>query len=330
MAKLRRFPMDTNYTKKYNFIDAIKIVIDNWNRASVMQGAAEMAYYLLLSLVPILLVIANVIPLLPIDPAEVLGLIEQAFPADISELLMPIVRGYLESGSGGAISIGLLASIWSASKVFSTMRRVLDEVYGASAQKNFVIARLLSLAVMLVILLGVGFAVFIFVFGEQIFSFINEIFGIQLPFVQEVLQLRWIALPLILFAVGLIIYDLVPNHHLNWKNAIPGAIFMTIGLALLSQTFSLVTQFMGGDAATNQTIGGFIVLMLFLYISNVIILFGALVNTLYFELKNGQSVYEYETKLQLEEELEESDWKGYPNENESVVLKRKLYKTNEF
>lgn len=318
--------MDTNYTKKYNLIDAIKIVIDNWTRASVMQGAAEMAYYLLLSLVPILLVIANVIPLLPIDPAEVLGLIEQAFPGDVSDLLMPIVTGYLESGSGGAISIGLLASIWSASKVFTTMRRVLDEVYGSNVPSNFIIARLLSLAVMLMILFVVGFAVFIFIFGEQIFGFINNLFGIELPFVQLILQLRWIALPLILFVVGLVIYDIVPNHHLKWKYAIPGSVFMTIGLVLLSQSFSLITRFIGGDAVANQTIGGFIVLMLFLYLSNVIILFGALVNTLFYELKNGQSVLDFETKRQEIEELEESDWTGYPDEDDTVVLKRKLYK----
>lgn len=318
--------METDDTKKLNIVDVIKIIMDNWTRASVMQGAAEMAYYLLLSLVPILLVIANIIPLLPINTAEVLALIEQAFPGDVSEILMPIVTGYMESSSGGAISIGLLASIWSASNVFSTLRRVLDEVYGAGVRKNFIIARILSLAVMLVVLLVVGVAVFIFVFGEQILGFVNDLFGIQLPFVQEILQLRWIALPLILFAVGLIIYDLVPNHHLKWQYAIPGAIFMTIGLVLLSQSFSLVTQFMGGDAVANQTIGGFIVLMLFLYLSNIIILMGALVNTLYFELKNEKSVLTYETELQEQEALEESDWTGYPSEDETVILKRKIYK----
>lgn len=318
--------MEASNTKKYNFIDALKIIMDNWTRASVMQGAAEMAYYLLLSLVPILLVIANIIPLLPIDTAEVLTIIEQAFPGDISEILVPIVTGYLESSSGGAISIGLLASIWSASNVFSTLRRVLDEVYGAADAKNFIIARVLSLAVMLVILAVVGVAVFVFVFGEQIFTFVNEIFGVQIPFVQEILQLRWIALPLILFTVGLIIYDLVPNHHLKLKYAVPGAIFMTIGLALLSQSFSLITQFMGGDAAANQTIGGFIILMLFLYVASAIILIGALVNTLTFELMNGQSVHSYETKLQEKEELEDSEWTGYPNEDQTVVLKRKLTK----
>ena len=65
--------MEERTQKHYSLIDAIKIIIQNWTRASIMQGAAEMAYYLLLSLVPILLVVANIIPLLPFNTAEILS-----------------------------------------------------------------------------------------------------------------------------------------------------------------------------------------------------------------------------------------------------------------
>ena len=315
--------------KKNSFVDFIKIAMDNWNRASVMQGAAEMAYFLLLSLIPILLVVANIIPLLPFETGEVFALMEQAFPPDINDFLMPIVEGYLESaGGGGAFSLGLLAAIWSASKVFSTLRRVLDEVYGTTVQKNFVVARLLSLAIMIAILLVVASAVFVFVFGEQIFALFDQVFGVPFPFGEIILSLRWIVLPVILLAVGIIIYDLVPNHHIKWTYSIPGAIFMTLGLFLMTQFFSLITMFMGGDAVANQTLGGFIVLMLFLYISNTIILLGALVNSIYFELREGQSVYDYEKEIQKEEEIEESEWNGYPDEENEVILRRKIYKIN--
>lgn len=320
--------MKSNHLKQYSFVDAFKIIMANWTRASIMQGAAEMAYYLLLSLVPILLVIANVIPLLPIDTTEILGVLEQSIPADVTQFIMPIVTDYLDSGSGGAISIGLLASIWSASNVFSTLSRVLDEVYGTSERKNFIISRLLSLAVMLFILGIVTAVVFIFLFGEQILGFVSGLFDVEFPLFQHIIQLRWIALPLVLFSVGLIIYDLVPNHHLSLRYALPGSTFLTIGLLLLSEFFSLITQFMGGEAIANQTIGSFIALMLFLYFSNMIILLGALLNTVYFELKNGQTVLSYEKSWTEKEKLEESGWSGYPDEEHTVILKRKIFKVN--
>lgn len=318
--------MDKVNSKTDNLADTVKIILENWERTSIMQGAAAMTYYLLLSLVPILLVFANVIPLLPFSSQQAIGFIQSTFPADISRMLIPIVKEYLQSTSGGAISIGLLASIWSASKVFSTLRRVLDQVYGAAQKTNFIIARLLSLLIMLVILGLVGLSVFAFVFGEQILSIARDLFGIEIAFFKTFLLLRWLLFPVILVIVLLVIYHLVPNHQLKIKYAIPGTIFGTISLILLSQSFSLLTKYIGGDAIANQTLGGFIALMLFLFIGNVLVLFGALINTLFFEIKNDESVTEYETKLQKKEKIEASNWGGYPDEKEQVLLKRKLYK----
>lgn len=312
--------------KKKNIFEAFQIILANWERAAIMQGAAEMAYFLLLSLVPILLVLANVIPLLPFSSTEVISIIESSFPEDIRSLLIPIVTDYMASASGGAISIGLLAAIWSASNVFNTLRRVLDEVYGAEIKKNFIIARILSMLIMVSILFVVAFAIFVFVFGEQILNFVSDFFEIDIPYIQEFLLARWITLPIILFLVTIVIYHFVPNHHLKIKYAIPGAAFASVGLLMLSQFFSLISQLMGGDAIANQTLGGFIVLMLFLYLANVVILFGALINTLTFELKNRISVLDYEIELRQMEESKEAKWHGYPDESETKVLKRKIYK----
>ncbi|MDN6161559.1 MAG: YihY/virulence factor BrkB family protein [Atopostipes sp.] len=318
--------MKENQSKSDKLLNIFNIILDNWNRSSVMQGAAAMTYYLLLSLLPILLVFANIIPLLPFSSGQAISFIESAFPADITQLLVPIVEDFLQSASGGAISIGLLASIWSASKVFSTLRKVLDSVYGATEKKNFVISRLLSFLVMLVILLLVGASVFLFVFGRQILIFTQNFFGIEIAFFEAFLVLRWLLFPVVLLLVGLVIYDLVPNHHLKVKYAFPGTLFATLTLIILSQSFSLLTNYIGGDAIANQTIGGFIALMLFLFIGNLLLLFGALINTMYYEIKNGESVTEYEMRLTRKEEAEESNWGGYPNADEVSLLKRKLYK----
>ena len=311
-----------------SFAHALKIIMENWKRANIMQGAAAMAYYLLLSLVPLLLVLANLIPLLPFSPAQAISLIETSFPPDVATMLIPIVEDYLASTSGGAISIGVLASIWSASNVFSTLRRVLDEVYGVKLKNNFIIARVLSLVIMIAILLLVGSALFIFVFGEQILELVRAYFELEIPFLQGFLHARWITLPLILIIVTTIIYQFLPNHHLKLKYSIPGAIFASVGLVILSQTFTLISRLMGGDAITNQTLGGFIVLMLFLFLANTVILFGALINTLIFELKNNISVPDYEMQVHEKEERAKRKWPGYPNESDTILLKRKIYKVN--
>lgn len=313
---------------KDKLLRLIQIGQSNWERATVNQSAAEMAYFLLLSLFPILLVIANIIPLFPIDPNEVLNLVAEFVPADIFNVLEPVIESYLDSGSGGAISFGLLAAIWSASKVITTLRRVLDDVYGSVQKTNFIVGRLLSLVVMIAILIVIGTAVFLFVFGEQIIMLVENAIGIDIPFVQQFLLLRWVVLVVILFLVMLIIYRFVPNHSLSLRYSYQGAIFATVGWILLTQGFSIYINLAGGDAVANATFGAFIVLMLFLFLSSMIILLGALLNAMIFEWKNNISVPEYEAIKRNEKQLEDSEWTGYPSEATNKILKRKLYKVN--
>lgn len=320
--------IDKKIPHKNKIVRFITIAQSNWERATINQSAAEMAYFVLLSLLPLLLVLANIIPLFPMDTAEVLELVQSAMPSDIYSVLEPTLESYLESASGGAISFGLLAALWSASKVITILRRVLDDVYGAVQKSNFVVARILSLVVMIAILAVIGLAIFVFVFGEQILLLVQQTLGFDIPFIQEFLIFRWVVLMAILLGVFVIVYRYVPNHSLTLKYSIPGAIFATIGWLALTQGFSLYVQYAGGDQLANATFGAFIALMLFLYFSSIIVLLGALINAMLFEWNKHQSVEQYEAERRRRKELEKSAWTGYPDENHTVILKRKLYKVN--
>jgi len=326
MEKIRRW--EQKIPKKDSLIRLVNIFMPNWQRASVMQGAAEMAYFLLLSLVPIILVIANMIPLLPMETVEVLNIAQDVIPTNIYGMLEPTLVGYLESSSGSAISIGVIAAIWSASKIVSSLRRVLNETYATIEVKNFIVDRILSMLVMLAIIITIGLGFFIVVFGEQILGIVEELTGATIPIVEQFLAFSWIPLGILLIIVFTIIYHFVPNHHLAFKYSLPGAIFSTFALLLLSQFFSLVVSLMGGDAVANATFGSFIALMLFLYISSIIILIGALVNVMVFEWNNYKTVHEFELEYKRMQDLKNTDWKGYPKESEITILKRKLYKVN--
>lgn len=277
---------------KQRMIRLFKVSKDNWGRADITSQAGELAYFVLFSLFPILLVIANIIPLFPIDVNAVLSYLESAFPPDIYNVIEPILIGYLNSSSGGVISIGLLTALWSASKAFNSLQNLLNEVYGVESRKNFILVRLVSLLIQLAIVSIVGIIVFIFVFGEFIVSFIEDLLSIDLGIILQVLQLRWLVLLIVLVSLFMAVYFLMPNHHLGIKYAIPGSIFATVGWLALSQGFSIYLQFAGGDAAANATFGVLIVLMLWLYLAAILLLMGGLINTIYYEYKNGHTVRE--------------------------------------
>lgn len=326
MEKIEKY--EEKIPKKDKLVRLIHVLQSNWERAEVTQSAAEMAYFLLLSLLPVLLVIANIIPLLPMATSDVLSFISDMIPPDIYNVLEPTIESYLQSASGGAISFGLLAAIWSASKVINTLRNNLNDVYGVVQESNFIVARILSVLVMLAILMVIGLTVFLFVFGEQILNIVQDFVGISIPFIQEFLVLRYIVLVVILFVVFFIVYRFVPNHSLTIKYSYPGAIFTTVGWLVLVQGFSIYMNLAGGDAVANATFGAFIALMLFLYLSSIIILLGGLLNTIIFEWKRRESVPEYESNLKLKEQLEDSSYRGYPDETDTLILRKRLYKVN--
>lgn len=305
----------------------IRIAQSNWSRAEVTQNAAEMAYFALLSLFPVLLVIANIIPLLPINEGEIMQYLQTALPGDVFNVLQPVLEGYLQGGSGGAISIGVLTSIWSASKVINSLRNVLNDVYGVELENNFLLARVLSVAVMILILGAIGAVIFAFVFGEQILMFVENTLGIQIPLVQQILSFRWLILLIVFLLFFTLIYQFVPNHALSIKYAVPGAIFATVCWIVLSQGFSLYISLAGGEAAGSATFGAFIVLMLFLYLAATLVLLGGLVNAIYYEWKNGQSVEEYTTELEKQKQLEQEGTTEYPKED-TRLLRRQLTKVN--
>lgn len=311
---------------KEKIIKAIRIGNRHMDRVMLPSGAAEMTYFILLSIVPIILVIANIIPMLPMETAEVLSIAQELIPQDVYNVIEPTLTGYLEGGSGGAISIGLITALFSASKIVSILRRLLDDIYASAEKQNFVVDRIVSLLIMLVIIFLTGIALFIFIFGEQILLFGQNLIGVQVPFMDLFMVLRWVIVAVLFPVIFIVIYHVLPNHNLPFKYSIPGAIFASIGAILLSQFFTLYLRVAGGDAVANATFGAVIALMLFLYFANMIVFIGAMLNTFIFEWKTQQSVEEYERSILRQEQLEDSNWKGYPEEDKTLFMKRKLYK----
>ncbi|WP_034551111.1 YihY/virulence factor BrkB family protein [Carnobacterium funditum] len=287
----------TAIPKKASFKEKAKawleIIKPNWERAEVSSNSAELAYFILLSIAPILLVVANMIPFLPISAAEILPYIKTALPSDIYSIVQPMLMDFLSQTRGGVISIGLIASLWSTSKAFNATQLVLNDVYGVEKRKNFIIVRVMSFVINVAIVGVVGVIMFAFVFGEQILRFIENILNIKLTLIEEILSFRWLILLAVLLVVLILMYSLLPNHSLSFIYSLPGAVFSAVGWLILSQGFSLYVSVAGGAAAGSGAFGVFIILMLWLYFSAIVFLLGALINVIYFQYKNDKTVAEF-------------------------------------
>lgn len=272
----------------------------HFERAEMGRQAAELAYYVLLAIFPVLLALGNIIPLLPIPQDQVMSYVEMAVPPEVGNVLLPILEGYLNSGSGGVISFSLLFTLWPASKAFNVFQTVLNQVYDAEKRKNFIVTRIFSFLTAMLLVLLVGVMAFLFVFGQQILALVQGLINVDLSGVFAAFQIfRWVVAGIVLILIMAFVYYFVPNVKWPFRYALPGAVLATVGFLLVSQLFSLYINLVGGASIGSGTIGIFIVLMIWLYLIGIVLILGGVLNVIYYDYKHEDAIVIDEGKTYL-------------------------------
>ena len=88
------------------------------------------AYYLLLSLFPLMIALGNLLPYLSIDPNTVLSYVQELIPSQIYDFIGPAIENLLTTSSGGLLSISALAALWSASQSINALQIAMNKAFG--------------------------------------------------------------------------------------------------------------------------------------------------------------------------------------------------------
>lgn len=256
-----------------------------WGRVNLPIQASSIAFFALLALAPMVLAIANLIPLLPIPTQEVLPYLELALPGDIYGIIEPILSSYLNQSTGGALSISILVTLWPATKGLGALQNVINEVYGAKPRSNVIFARVLSFLFGLAVAAAIALVSFLFVFGDVIVDFLRETFDINFQLLTDFSIMKWIGTILVMFTASLLIYLLLPNVKWPFNYALPGSAFLTVCFLAISQLFSLYVSFFGSSLGLGTlSIGAFMVLMMWLYFVAISIILGGFINVFIYRL----------------------------------------------
>ncbi|MBC2066836.1 YihY/virulence factor BrkB family protein [Listeria booriae] len=257
-----------------------EIAKTNWKNARITSHSAQLTFYILLSILPMMLVFGNLIPLFPIPKEEIYNTLQTFMPPEVYDILHPVIESMLTNASGTAISLGLITAIWSASKCFSALQEVLNIAYQAPDRKNFIVTRIMSFLMMLVIIVVIGAIVFVFAFGEQIVTFLQDQFDLKLDALADLGAAKWFITPIFLFILFLIIYWLVPNVKWKIRKSVIGALFATIGWLAATELLSAYVSFQGDKILGFGSLSIMIVIMLWLYFVSIILLLGAFINVI--------------------------------------------------
>lgn len=246
----------------------------------VFGRAAQLAYFWFFSLFPFLILLTAIASLSRQEGrlTRLISESEDFLPAEAFGLLMGTFNQVTARYHQGLLSVSLLALLWAASAGMESIVTSLNRAYNTHQSRPWWREKLLA------ILLTLGFGVFFLAaivllnFGEVIsheiadYLELGQLFLLTWPFV------KW---PLIMLFVLLgveLIYFFAPNYRQRWQLFTPGTIFALIFWLAISFGFRLyVTRFSNFDV-TYGTLGGVMILMLWLYLTGVAILIGGEIN----------------------------------------------------
>jgi membrane protein len=235
--------------------------------------AAEMSFYFVLSLFPFLLVIAAILGWLPSSNLwhNFVQWVTEYLPRETRSLVFATVFD-LARGHTSFFSFGLLAMLWTSSSGFVSLMESLSVAYGVKETRGFWEKRLIGMCATVI---GAVFAVASFgllAFGHRIEEVVSLDFG-PVSFPWE--AVRWIAkVLLMLLALELINYFL-PNRRRRWQWITTGSAFVALTYGIISAGFNFYLLHFNSYPRFYGALAGFIILMTWVYISNLLLLVGA-------------------------------------------------------
>jgi len=244
----------------------------------VLALGAQMAYYLILSFFPFLIFLMALIANSPISSQQVLGGLLGILPKEAYILVRNTVVEIVDTKAGGLAPVSGILALWFASNGIGSIITGLNKAYDEKERRPFWLVKLISLIFTLLLSIVIIFSFILLVFGGVIKRQILD--GMVLDsFYQSLWNTgRYIFISSVIFLVFIILYRFTPSRRMRWREVIPGAIFATIGWLATSLGFAYYVDNFTNYSRFYGSIGGVVVLLIWLYYSAVIVLLGGELN----------------------------------------------------
>jgi membrane protein len=267
--------------------DFAKKTFHEFSKDDVSGLAAELSYRFFLALFPFLIFLAALGGFIAsalgvADPtSSVMNAIGDALPSDARSVLETQVRGVLNSHNAGLLSFGIIGAIWASSSATKTMIKAMNRAYDVEESRKFWQTTLLALGMTLAGTLGILGAIVLYAFTTGWAGTIAGWFNAGSEVQTAILVLRWpLIIALILTAVG-IIYAVAPNRDVGFRWVSLGAVVFAVIWSLATVGFGAYVTHFGSYNKTYGTLGGVVILMTWLYLTNYALLAGAEINAIF-------------------------------------------------
>ena len=248
--------------------------------------AAQMAYLLLFALAPVLLFLWHLLGLFGTDPAKLhqMFVILQSFmPPDpkVQDILDTAMASVVVTGSSGLLAnAGIILGIYFGTVFIATISRALSHTHGVREDRNWWSKYIISFFMLFWFGIVLLFSFNAIVFGEKLAGIAEVNFQLAVPLQAWItyLNLPFIFVALVFLALAL--YLLTPENYLTVRQALPGAIFFSIGWILATKLFQYYVARYDRYNPTYLALASIIVLLTWMYLTCLLLLLGGKLNAI--------------------------------------------------
>ncbi|NUU06541.1 YihY/virulence factor BrkB family protein [Leifsonia sp. C5G2] len=265
------------YRLPWGFI--LKRTMRSYSTDQCTDLAAGLTYFAVLSLFPALLALVSILGIVGQSKAGIdalFGMVNDLAPGMTDILKGPIQNLASSPATGWALAIGIVGAVWSASGYVGAFGRSLNRVYGVQEGRGFITLRPVQLGVTLLALVLVSLLALLLVISGPVAQFLGSMIGLSDAFQTAWDLLRWPVVVVVIVLLVAVLYAATPNiKHPRFRWLTPGSIAAIVILGIASALFAFYVGNFGNYDKTYGALAGIIVFLLWIWIANNALLFGA-------------------------------------------------------
>lgn len=254
------------------------------SKDDVFGRSAELSYYFLLALFPLLFFLVSILGFVlggnPSAQHNIMNYFGRVLPGDASALVNRTISQIMHGSSGTKLILGLLGALWTASSGMSAVMDTLNITYDVNEGRPYWKKRLLAIVLTVAVAILVVAAFVLISYGPSIANTVLGHVGLAGVFAWVWKVVQWpVAIFFVALAFALMYYAGPDVKQRKWFWITPGAVIGIFLWLVASFAFRVYLHFFNSYSQTYGALGGVIILMLWFYITGASILIGSEVNS---------------------------------------------------
>lgn len=279
----------SDYLEKHRFAKGVTLLVQRYYDHHVARDSAALTYYLLFAIFPLLIFLNNLVGLLAFDIDGLLLELSRVVPRDVVDLVGQYLVYVSRVSSKTLLWFSLVFTVYFPFRAANALFMSVRKAYGAGMPTHVIRYQLRVLLYTILLIVTLVFSVVVATVGRRALDFVSEYIYVSDTAIRLWSWLRFVFLGAVLFAIIALLYALALDERDIRRSILPGVLSSLFAWIALSLLFSLYVERAARYSVIYGSIGGIIVVLLWLYLTATVLIMGAEFNSVLLNLNPNRS-----------------------------------------